>query len=121
MTEEQLQAIRERLDSVKEYGKEWTSFDDIHCEESDMVSEYDALTESGVRWLANCQSKELAHFIAHAREDVPALLAEVERLQKLVESGHRTVDFVRKRYHTMEEEMFRLIAENERLLGEDDD
>ena len=47
--------------------------------EGDWYRQIEGWTNTGWEWL--CLSPEDAAFIAHAREDIPALVAEVERLQ----------------------------------------
>ena len=44
-----------------------------------------------------------ATFIAHAREDVPSLLAEIDRLHKLLQDTLPWIDVLHNYYSTMEE------------------
>jgi hypothetical protein len=88
ITNAELTAIRER--SEKAIGEQWTNFDDAICEDTTYVMEYDSLTETGVELIAECKRNWDSEFIAHAREDVPKLLAEVERLKEAA----KRVDYV---------------------------
>lgn len=78
LTQEKLEAIRKRADAAT--GKEWTDFDGDDW--GGVVYEYDRLTEDACEIIAECRTTADAEFIAHAREDIPVLLAEVERLQR---------------------------------------
>ena len=80
MYEGQIEGIRKRVAVIKKYGEEWTNFDGSSYEYGTTVYEYDRLTESDCGIIAHCESEELADFIANAREDITALLAEIERL-----------------------------------------
>lgn len=77
MTTEQLEAIRKRAEAAT--GEEWTDFDEHSG--GNVVYEYDRLTEGNDSIIADCETAADAEFIANAREDIPALLAEVERLR----------------------------------------
>ena len=92
MTREQFDAIRERVDATTEGP--WTRWAGLDDRDNSVASDgrEDAPTVADV-----IPEKDDAVFIAHAREDVPALLAEVERLRALttvdkdmVERGSRT-------------------------------
>lgn len=78
MTEEQLQAISARVNKATP-GK-WGAVP-IYGEDEFYV--YGDNMNEGVA--SEVYEKEDAEFIAHAREDVPALLAEVERLREALE------------------------------------
>lgn len=80
MHEGQIESIRKRISAIKGFGEEWTNFDGSSYGYGATVYEYDRLTESDCGIIAQCDSVELAVFIANAREDITALLAEVERL-----------------------------------------
>ncbi|MBO0602756.1 hypothetical protein I2483_13895 [Sporosarcina sp. E16_3] len=83
MTKEQIEAIRKRAEATTE--GEWTNFDDVLCEYVNEVYEYDRLTEGIGERIAVCSTIKDADFIANAREDIPALLAEVERLRTIID------------------------------------
>jgi hypothetical protein len=74
-----LNAIRKRAEAATEGP--WTTFDDVQYIARRTVYEYDEWTESNVDVIADCSHMHDATFIAHARQDVPALVAEVERLR----------------------------------------
>jgi predicted RNase H-like nuclease (RuvC/YqgF family) len=61
---------------------------------------------------------ETAAFIAHARADIPALLAEIERLRKTNELLEKSVDILQNRLEVRAEEVERLTAEIEKLKGD---
>lgn len=77
LTARQLEAICKRVEAAT--GEEWTDFDEHSG--GNVVYEYDRLTEGNDSIIAECETAADAEFIANAREDIPALLAEVERLQ----------------------------------------
>ncbi|MDQ0873777.1 hypothetical protein QFZ77_002436 [Paenibacillus sp. V4I3] len=60
-------------------GSDWTNFDD--CEDSKTVFEYDRLTERTCDIIADCQTIEMAQFIANIPECLRYLIGEVERLK----------------------------------------
>ena len=90
MTTEELQAIRERCEKATPGPWQWdinsyrggfsgiSSRKDVevlypdHCNDGD----------DGAAWFASFPSAQDADFIVQARADVPALLAEIDRLQK---------------------------------------
>lgn len=76
LTTEELEAICKRAEATT--GKEWTDFDGSKY--SGLVCEYDRLTEDVSRVIAECKTQADAEFIACAREDIPALLDEIELL-----------------------------------------
>lgn len=79
MTQGQLDTIRRRTEKATE--GQWGVEGPAQCGPSDTLVVY-PVEDGGT--LAYVQpSWEDAEFIAHAREDVPALLAEVERLRAL--------------------------------------
>lgn len=71
MTEEQLQAIRARAKKATDLVP-WDFVGNIVFEGGGVMM--------GAN-IAECENDDIAEFIAHAREDVPALLAEVKRLR----------------------------------------
>lgn len=77
LTTKELEAMRKRAEVST--GKEWTDFDGNNW--SGVVYEYDRLTEDTCEIIAECRTQADAEFIACAREDIPALLGEVERLE----------------------------------------
>lgn len=88
MTHEQIEAIRERAEKATEGP--WRSVALVSGSTSYVIlTDGDAIT-------ANIVADEIkgvcsARFIANAREDIPALLAEVERLQKQNEEYERAL------------------------------
>ena len=72
MNAQQLEEIKERV--AKATPGEWDVFDDI------WVAQGDGLTIG--ENIAKCEVEADADFIAHARQDVPELVAEVERLRE---------------------------------------
>ncbi|RSL28949.1 hypothetical protein D7Z54_33780 [Salibacterium salarium] len=84
LSRQDIEAIRKRAEAATEAP--WDDFDDNW---DGSVYEYDALTESCVDIIAECKTTNKladAAFISAAREDVPRLLAEVERLQSIIRS-----------------------------------
>lgn len=80
VTPERLAAIRERIDGVEDLGA-WTARRDeeklkwmVDC------GEYGPMFSTG--YVGNRESKPIAEFAAHARQDLPDLLGEVERLRE---------------------------------------
>lgn len=70
LSKEQLQAIRERCEAAT--PGEWkVSVDYVYKIDGDREI-----------LIADCPNVHDAAFVAHAREDIPALLAEVERLEE---------------------------------------
>ncbi|WP_181349450.1 hypothetical protein [Thalassobacillus sp. CUG 92003] len=89
LTENELAAIRERADNATEGP--WTNFDDVFYEDSPYVQVYDGFTETGVELVADCKRTKDADFIAHSREDIPKLLAEIDRLHAELDKADREV------------------------------
>lgn len=120
MTDVQIAAIRERCD--KATPPPWVASEYANCVYLGYKPDHERTWGYGCGNSFVCdlndgeyhnycnESEQLANaeFIAHAREDVPALLAEVERLQKVV----RLAELYRK---TEKQE---LLAEVERLEDE---
>ena len=75
MTDEERAAIRER--AAKAFSGPWTYEDfpgNVYTVSTDYHGDYPLVA-------ADCRDDETGQFIAHAREDIPALLADVERLR----------------------------------------
>lgn len=90
MTQERLDAIRER--EAKATAGPWDVEGSAYCGPLDTLTVY-PVEDGGA--LAYVQpSWEDAEFIAHAREDVPALLAEVERLRTRAALADAMIDRV---------------------------
>jgi hypothetical protein len=85
---EELEAIRKRAEAATQGP--W--FD------SETVYVVSNVSGDSIEWdadfIAETQEQSDAEFIAHAREDVPKLLAEIERLQGVI----RTKDLIIKLY-----------------------
>lgn len=82
---------------------------------SDGGDEYDVFgpnPKKGPAFIANYAKKQDAKFIAHAREDVPALVAEVERLSELLQRAKRRLNF----YSPLCREIRKVLGES--VLGE---
>jgi len=80
---EELSEIRERAEKATE-GKWYYEIDgDLYSEKARERVMYPYLTAESIPYIK--VSKEDAAFIAHAREDIPKLLAEVDRLNKIIE------------------------------------
>ena len=76
MTGEQLQAIKDRITAIGDHST-WTV-------ESNEKTELSSVESAG--YVVGIEmAEEDAQFIAHARQDVPALIAEVERLRDALE------------------------------------
>lgn len=74
ITQDELQAIKERLKAVGNYG-EWM----IESDEEGRVNQAKVVADTYT--VAIELDEQDAEFIAHARQDIPRLVAEVERLQ----------------------------------------
>lgn len=89
LTSDDLAAIRERAAAATEGPWTWASHTTADGDEWAVFDPADhALASNRDGWAPD------AEFIAHAREDVPALLAEVERLRAIeagIEALHRPV------------------------------
>ncbi|GIM45942.1 hypothetical protein DNHGIG_14910 [Collibacillus ludicampi] len=92
MNKEQLQAIRERVNRATpgpwSIHREDVGDDVVFYVPTMIKSEKRTIVDSDgglISWSEPCTSEQVeadAEFIAHAREDVPALLNEVERLEE---------------------------------------
>ncbi|ATO50979.1 hypothetical protein P4V86_15555 [Brevibacillus laterosporus] len=79
MTREEIGAIRERAEKATEGSWKWQEYYDcsLSNSEGNVIVTVVGDDMSYIKVLRN----EDAEFIAHAREDIPKLLAEIERLQ----------------------------------------
>ena len=91
MTEEQLNAIRERCEKatpgpwVKVPASPGTRLAVFNRYGIEQPEDADGNSES-ICYATGWMIEDNAEFIAHARTDIPALVAEVERLRSLVET-----------------------------------
>lgn len=85
MTHEQIEAIRERAEKATEGPWNWDG--DFTYTKRGMLEPL--IWESEYKGIGVEETD--ADFIAHSREDIPALLAEVERLQKQNEEYERAL------------------------------
>jgi hypothetical protein len=74
-----IEQIKQDLQKMT-HGADWTNFDDR--EHSKVVYEYDRITESTCAIIAECQTVEMAQFIAEYPERLRYLIGEVERLKQ---------------------------------------
>jgi hypothetical protein len=91
MTNEELKAIRERTEAATPGPWYWEKLDADGWNDTEMPYLASA-SDEGVMHFGDCEqyypsegsppNDEDAEFIAHAREDVPKLLAEIERLRR---------------------------------------
>ncbi|WPS88785.1 hypothetical protein SMD22_07490 [Brevibacillus halotolerans] len=79
MTREEIGAMRERAEKATEGSWKWQEYYDcsLSNSEGNVIVEAVGDDMSYIKVLRD----EDAEFIAHAREDIPKLLAEIERLQ----------------------------------------
>ncbi|GMA50173.1 hypothetical protein GCM10025857_67860 [Alicyclobacillus contaminans] len=97
MTEQEFQAIRERLSKVE--TDEWR-YVGSHTDEHGAVSEYivagDYANEGEpdlvIQVWGSEDDRAYAEFIAHVCEDVPRLLAEIERLREALEEINKHIE-----------------------------
>lgn len=100
MSDDELQAIRDR--EWKATEGPWAPWLDqdgaTHMNGLLMVGNADGVIPDGESWVegdvnpvAHCYTPEDREFIAHARVDVPALLAEVERIRERLERAERSL------------------------------
>lgn len=104
MTNEELRQIRERAEKATAgpWNTAYTTDDVFVLDEADIV-----LCASG--------RKEDAEFIAHAREDIPKLLAEIDWLKCLVEEYKQANDTLHRdyiKYLTKYSELYRSVAKS---------
>jgi hypothetical protein len=95
---EQLQAIAARVDAAT--PGPWRS-EGVWFE----------IGEPGGHGFDNMASEEDAAFIAHARSDIPRLLAEVERLQTVVERLEKAGLYWQRRFRAASRELVKEISE----------
>lgn len=76
MMQKELDAIRERAEKATP-GPWWLGGNDVDGPDTG----YGELRVATISNTARREQKANAEFIAHAREDIPRLLAEIERLQ----------------------------------------
>lgn len=103
---EQLNAIKERAEN--------TSFDKAYVK-GDPWKGYEVKNEGNGIVIAEVPNGTDAEFIAHAREDVPALVAEVERLNTVKHRLNSEVELYRKQYEGTQIQLSESEAEIERL------
>jgi SMC interacting uncharacterized protein involved in chromosome segregation len=103
LTKEELEAMRKRAEAatpgpwyVDVFG------DEVRSNESDLSVAYDITDEAN------------AEFIAHAREDIPKLLAEIERLNDVIKQLTETTESFLEDKHFYMEELRKANAEIER-------
>lgn len=78
---------REELDAIRKRADE-TSFSSAYIK-GDPWKGYEVKDEGNGIVIAETSTKADAEFIANARQDVPALLAEVERLRGELETANK--------------------------------
>ena len=86
MTEQELNEIRKRCKKATE-GPWWDESGVIHCDCADPRGPHIAVMQSG-------NETRDASFITHAREDIPDLLAEIDRLRAELSELPHTADGV---------------------------
>lgn len=83
MTDDELNAIRQRVEAATP-GPWYRDMPHARvCATGRIIGRIATVTKQGT-WSVTVQDDANALFIAHAREDIPALLAEVERLRREV-------------------------------------
>lgn len=121
MTDEEAQAIKARVDAAMP-GPWWMTEDAViwgggHPHEHAPGDPDDLLDEIVVD---SAYSDMDLHFIAHAREDIPALLAERSELRRMLADMYRVAVWVQEfhEYEFFEEfgDMTTLVGEVERTL-----
>lgn len=110
MTPEQLQAIKERVEKATVGPWRLDLWDGL------LISGFTKrVVLKGGQGKAIKAASEDINFIAHAREDVPVLVAEVERLQQEKEALEFQLKVSINHAETVAEELEVEVAENERL------
>lgn len=106
MTAEELEAIRERCD--KATPKPWVAVAEWQRTTGPAAVVYvlrKIMAATHIITASDSMSANDADFIAHAREDVPALLDEVERLQAVCRTEHdervRLAEYIRLAQHAL--------------------
>lgn len=89
MNKEQLDAIKERVEKatpgewIGDYGGVETTHKDFQKVSGGVYGEHNTICNTfDGEYIENSNAIHDSRFIAHARQDVPALIAEVERLQQ---------------------------------------
>lgn len=97
MNEQELQQIEERANAATS-GPWWTDKRVIWVIGQMYYNAYVTTDEADIALLG---AEDICHadakFIAHARADVPALIAEIRRLQERVQSADRDIQFWQRR------------------------
>lgn len=87
LTNEQLTQIRERAERATE-GVWFAAYGGVYSTNTNTRGIYESTTEvctlNDGEYIENQNEENDAAFIAHAREDIPKLLAEVERMRELL-------------------------------------
>lgn len=106
MTDEELAAIRARAEAATAGPWEWLGDSDLHAVtvyeyEPDEEARHDPThleyaTEKIIITDSGCYPPEGAdaEFIAHAREDIPRLLAEIARLRTMLDAHYETKELL---------------------------
>lgn len=81
LTDEELAAIRERVEKVWEGPWAVLPVDEV-CDRCENVYEVVSLERFLCPVVSELKDKDIAEFIAHARDDIPKLLAEIDRLKE---------------------------------------
>jgi len=118
MTPEELAAIRARAEAATpgpwKVDEGLALADPLLEGEGDWYRQIEGWTNTGYEWL--CLSPEDAAFIAHAREDIPRLLDEVEALRAWSERVLADAQGAWRRYHAVRAAADGLREELERLV-----
>lgn len=127
MKQEQLQAIRERCEKatpgpwfVAEEGFGKKSCPTVYAAGKEL--RYIAFCDDKFNFEQMTDNLANAKFIAHAREDVPALLAEVERLQEALDKAEQRIkhlEKIKKHYYAILDEGAEIAGDMELVGGGD--
>lgn len=111
MNAEQLNAIKER--AAKATPGQWL----VRKHTNGTIDVISVETTEHHEYLSRIELGELedAEFIAHAREDVPALVAEVERLTTVKHRLNSEIEIYRKQYEGAQIQLNESEVDNERL------
>ena len=128
LTIAEIEAIRKRAEKATEGPWEWVACDELHeTEMPELGNGKESIMSFGDREMyypteGTPPNTEDAEFIAHARTDIPKLLAEIDRLNELIDKAegllsdaHDLLDDV----HCYETEVYELISKF--LYGDDDE
>lgn len=100
-----LGAIKARLDATEPlFRRPWY----IRHREHDGLYMWDVMSDLGLNIAAGLYTEALANLIAHAPEDVAALVAEVERLKRERDGAAMLHECARARANRLEQEIVRL-------------